>query len=382
MSVTLGTDSSVSLTLEIDFSADPKDSGAFGGSETDVSAYMRLGGLRIIRGRTHVRDTVEAGTLSVALDNIDRRFDPTNTSGAYYPNVLPTKPIRLRAVHNSITYDLFRGTIDEWTHLYAPGMTDAIVVLECTDDFKLIAMDRIASTESQEASGTRIGNILDDTSWPAGRRDLDTGDMSVVAATVECVSPLDEIQSVVDTEVGLFFMAGDGDATFQEQTYRAGVSSSGTFSDDGSDLGYEYVETKYGDSQVWNSIITTRAGNDAQVTSEDASSVAAYGRRRLRLNDLLVVDATDQATIADLYRDTWKDPQYRVEALEFHPQKDPSSLWPVALGTELSDKYNVEITPPGGGSPSQIDQDVFVEQIEHEITFEGLWRTKFTTSNA
>jgi hypothetical protein len=29
------------------------------------------------------------------LDNLDRRFDPTYTSGAYYPNVLPMRRVRI-----------------------------------------------------------------------------------------------------------------------------------------------------------------------------------------------------------------------------------------------------------------------------------------------
>lgn len=370
-------DTSVSLTLEIGFASDPKDSSV---TWTDVSAYMRMDGTEIVRGRTHARDTMQAGTMQVVLENTDRRFDPTNTSSPYDPNVIPGKPIRLQAEYNSVTYDLFRGTIDGWPQLWT-WPSEAVTIITATDDFKLISSDTLVSTESEEKSGTRIGNILDDVSWPAGRRDLDTGAMDVVGTTVECVNPLDEIQRVVDSEVGLFFMAGDGDATFQDQNHRSGLSVSDTFSDDGSDLGYEHVEVRYDDTQIWNSITATRVGTTATVAREDATSVSTYGRRKLRLNDLLLTDTTDLETIAELYRDTYKDPGLRVELLEFHPQKDPSNLWPVALGAEISDKYNVEITPPGSGTPSQIDQDVFVEQITHTIEG-GLWVTSWITSNA
>lgn len=375
--MTVAFNSDVDLTLEIGFASNPKDSSI---TWTDVSDYFRA--FSITRGRTHVMDTVQAGTLQVVLDNSDRRFDPTNTSSPYDPNVLPAKPIRIQATHNLTTYNLFRGTIDGWPLLWPQGK-DAIVQLEATDDFKMIALDTLVSTEVQEKSGTRIGNILDDVSWPAGRRSLDTGAMDVVGTTVECVNPLNEIQTVVESEVGLFFMAGNGDATFQDQNHRGAQVVQDTFSDDGANLPYADVSVGYDDTQIWNSITATRVGVTATVASEDATSVTAYGRRKLRLNDLLLVNSTDLQTIADLYRDTFKDPALRIEQLVFYPQEDPSNLWPVALGAEISDKYNVEITPPGSGTPTQIDQDVFVEQITHTVTADPqTWTVTWHTSNA
>ena len=356
--MTVAFDDDTDVTLEVAFASDPKDASP---SWTDVSAYMRAFSIR--QGRSFERDTVGPSQLSVTLSNDDRRFDPTFAAGAYDPDVIPTKPIRLQAVHNSITYDLFRGTVDGWPQLWPGHGKDAVTVIEATDDFKLLAMDALVSTESQEKSGVRIGNMLDDVSWPAGRRSLATGIMDVVAGTVECVNPLTEIQKVVDSELGLFFMDGAGDAVFQDKNLRSGLGISAIFGP--ANLAYENVVVTYDDTQIWNNIVGTRSGVTAPVAVEDAGSVTAHGRRRLRLNDLLLVDNTDLTTTVNAYLTRYKDPGVRVSSMMFNPRSDQANLWPEALGVTMSDKYTVKVVPPGGGA--DISQDVHVESMSHTV---------------
>jgi len=80
----------------------------------DVSAYVE--GFSTRRGRSNEFDTIQAGTVTLTLNNKARLFDPTNTASTYYPNVVPGKQIRIRATWNAVDYAVFRGFVQSWQY--------------------------------------------------------------------------------------------------------------------------------------------------------------------------------------------------------------------------------------------------------------------------
>jgi hypothetical protein len=84
------------------------------GSWVDVTQYVRSGSTRI--GRRDELDTFQPGSITLEVDNRDRRFDPLNTAGPYYGYLLPgpAVKVRVRATWSAITYDIFNGYIDGW----------------------------------------------------------------------------------------------------------------------------------------------------------------------------------------------------------------------------------------------------------------------------
>ena len=64
---------------------------------SDSSGTNRLRSLSVDRGLDVKRNTIEAGTCRLSLDNEDQAFDPSNTSSTYSPNVKPRKRVRVRA---------------------------------------------------------------------------------------------------------------------------------------------------------------------------------------------------------------------------------------------------------------------------------------------
>jgi len=72
-------------------------------------------GFRIRRGRQTPFTRMRPSTLTLVLDNSTGNFDPDNTSGAYANDLVPMVPIRVRATHNAVTYDLYRGFVTSWT---------------------------------------------------------------------------------------------------------------------------------------------------------------------------------------------------------------------------------------------------------------------------
>lgn len=83
---------------------------------TDVSTYVELQyGMTIGHGRGSEFDLVDANSLSLVFDNTDGRFTPGLSSGAYYPNVLIGRPIRVTATPvGGAASTRFLGFVDEW----------------------------------------------------------------------------------------------------------------------------------------------------------------------------------------------------------------------------------------------------------------------------
>lgn len=83
---------------------------------TDVSTYVELAeGLSINWGRGDERSTADANTLTLTLDNSDGRFTALRSSGAYYPDVVLYKPIRVLATPvDGAQSHRFLGYITSW----------------------------------------------------------------------------------------------------------------------------------------------------------------------------------------------------------------------------------------------------------------------------
>lgn len=83
---------------------------------TDVSAYVELAeGITINGGRGDERSTADANSLTLTLDNSDGRFTAGKTSGAYYPDVVLYKPIRVLADPvDGAQSTRFTGYITSW----------------------------------------------------------------------------------------------------------------------------------------------------------------------------------------------------------------------------------------------------------------------------
>ena len=138
-------DSAVQFTVQVAFASDPFTSSP---TWTDVSDYVR--DIRVQRGKSDALDQVQPGGLEIRLRNEDRRFDPDYASGAYAPNVVPRKPVRVFATYSATDYDLFYGYVDEWVQDYrSVADTAADVLLRATDAFGVFAQTELVSPWEQ-----------------------------------------------------------------------------------------------------------------------------------------------------------------------------------------------------------------------------------------
>lgn len=371
--------------IEIAFTTDPGAAPVW----VDVTQYVFS--LTTHRGRATELDRFDAGTVTVELNNNDRRFDPTNTAGPYYPNLLPMRRIRVSAVWNAVTYRAITAFIDAWPVKY-PGPRESTVSVAATDGFKVLALaDVVLVTVPEESSSARVNRVLDMIGWPAADRAISAGASVLPAVPVDPATgyaitgtkALAYLQTIEQSENGRLWMRADGAVVFQSR-WDLGLPpytvSQCTFGDGGgTELPYPNVVPMLDETFLWNDVRLTgdRAGAVEQVAA-DAASQNRYLRRSLTLSGLLVTD--NELSDAAQYRLTrYKDPVLRFEALNLEGRGNPALLWPHLLGREITDRVTVRRRPPGGGT--LIDQAEFIEGIEQTWT-RDLWQTVFHLSPA
>jgi len=107
----------------------------------DVTSYVRE--ITTRRGRSDEFQNFEAGTATIVLDNRDRRFDPMNTAGPYYGNLLPRRQIRIRGTATTTPIGVFRGYVSGWPVEITDAGFDSTVSLECFDAMGLLSQEEI-----------------------------------------------------------------------------------------------------------------------------------------------------------------------------------------------------------------------------------------------
>jgi hypothetical protein len=143
------------LVTEVAFASDPLASSY---TWTDISTYVRsVNGVQVRRGKQTEVETTASSSLSMTLDNRDRRFDPTYASGPYYGNLKPRKAIRIRALWGGTHYPVFQGFVDGWPQDYY-FRRDASVRLTAYDALAIAGQVEIQSA-AYDYLRTTIGSL-------------------------------------------------------------------------------------------------------------------------------------------------------------------------------------------------------------------------------
>ena len=133
----------MTITVEVAFGATGPDDAA--PTWTDISTSVLVSsGIVAEKGRSTLADKIGVGTLKLTLNNQSDNFNPENTSGAYYPDVVDGVPIRLRLTKGATTETVWRGYVDAWPQV--DRQTEKTVEVECFDMFGLIAQGSAPET--------------------------------------------------------------------------------------------------------------------------------------------------------------------------------------------------------------------------------------------
>lgn len=383
----------VTLSVEIALSAATAvygvwDSGIWSESEwgpdevwTDVTTYVRA--VSTSRGFSRGTAGWQGGSATVVLDNQDGRFSPANLDGPYVTGdvtqIRPLRPIRIRATYDGTMYPVWRGYVTEWRESWMGGANaDALVTLPCEDEWSRLAVIdgmEVSPVGSGESSGARVHRILD-FAGHSGDRNVDVGENTLQATTLAS-DVLAELELTTDSEGGALFIGAAGEVVFSGRLALIeddrSILSQATFGDDLADeLPYAEAEVRYDADLVLNEASFTRVGGSAQNVS-DATSRSLYGISRDTRTDLICETDGQALALAQWVIQQYKDPELRFTRITITPRRDPTSLYPQALGREVRDLITVLRRPPGSFT---IERPCHISGISHEITADN-WVTTF-----
>ncbi len=176
----------------------------------DLSSVTRS--IKITRGRNIMRDTYESGNCTVRVLDPDSYFNPQNAASPYFGYLTPLRKIRVAATTATAEEFLFSGYVDNYKYYYPTGQEIGYVDIVCSDAFRLFQMANVATITGATAgqtTGTRIGKILDQVSFPTSMRVTDTGSTTVQADPATARTALAALKAAEFAEQGAFFMLPD-----------------------------------------------------------------------------------------------------------------------------------------------------------------------------
>lgn len=149
----------VQASVYIDWDRD----GSFDTAGDDITTYVKsidcsfqgsYGGLQTGMGNTAV-----VGTLSIVLDNVDKRFSPRYTSSPYYGNLKAARPVRVTLTDNVSTWTAFEGII---TRIAPDSATngDREAVVSCVDRMGQLQMHALSLPLQEGRRGDELIRLI------------------------------------------------------------------------------------------------------------------------------------------------------------------------------------------------------------------------------
>lgn len=367
------------------------DSALWGPDEAyvDISDYARS----FSTSRAFGREVAvwEAGTGGLVLDNRDGRFCADNLSGPYVTagvtGIRPWRPVRIRATYNSVTYPVAKLYALDWVESYpdlaAADSGDAIVTVPMADEFaRLSGVDGLEQTPTGagDSFGARLHRVLHAAGSTVDRM-IEPG-VNTMQATNLSANTVSELKLTADSEGGAVYVGAAGEIIGEGQLALVqnsrSIVSQATFGDGGGDeVPYADITLGGAGDLIKNIAAYARVGGTSQTVS-DATSRALYGDRRDTRTDLICETDEQAGQLATWKVARFKAPERRVESITILPRRNPSVMFPLALGLKVRDLVTVVRRPPGGYT---ITQYCHIAGIRHEVTPDN-WITTFTLFSA
>lgn len=309
--------------------------------------------------------------------------------GSYYPNIRPFLRFRIREAWETVTYPVFDGYVEDWEPFW-PGGTRADMRIRASDAFLILSRAQLPAdwTAPVELTHQRLVRVLDAISWPSADRDIANGH-SLMAAVEQAegntvaLSPLEHMKTVARAEAGRLFVNAAGQVAFQCRhfgTTGANATPRVTFSWQGPAYFSEPLPI-FGKTKLYNEVRARTATAQAEHVAQDAAAIARYRQTislPLDLSPLLDENELDDAAAYWVSIYAWA--KLRFQRLTLDPRGAPVALWPQALGRELGDRVQVDVSPPPWDGPV-VSQQLFLQGIHHERDVEtNTWRTVFALS--
>jgi hypothetical protein len=336
--------------------------------------------ISIRRGRDRMFEQYSPGQATVQFQDFTGAWNPDNAASPYYGQILPMRQVKIHTTYSGTTYNLFTGFITSWDWNWADQSADyALVTISLIDAFRLLQLSEITTVTgaaTNDLPGTRIGQILNQISWPSSLRNIYTGDTQLQNDPGTSRQALAACQLIEQSDLGAFFVDGSGYVTYLDrgELSKRAAGTATVFDDDGTDISYQNLDINLDETELANQVTFTRLGGSAQTVS-DATSIADYFLRSYSRDGLMMKDnstALARATSVLNYR---KTPRLRVDSITLD-LSSVSNRVPVGLGLDIGDPIIVNRQMAAN---TGFDVRVTVNGISHDITPDR-WTTQFSTA--
>jgi hypothetical protein len=345
----------------------------------DISSQIAKASIR--RGRNRILSKFEAGTATVDIYDQNGDWNPENTAGAYYPDLIPLRKIQIFADYNGTRYYLFTGFITNYVTNFNIGTSEVSrVTLRCVDAFRLFhgaLVDTIPGTPAGQLSGTRINEILDWIEYPAGLRDIDAGDSTLQADPGTSRTALQALRNVEESELGGFFVDAEGLATFVDRTAitQSLAAPPYDFADDGTGIAFQATAVNLDADILLNDVTVTRLGGTAQ-NDFDQDSIDTYFLHSQKTEGVLIQTDAEALDMASMILSTRKDVELRIDSIQLNLEDGQDTARCVAgLNIELLDAVTVTKNMPGNTTATQ---RLLVQGLSHDFTNNKMTTTVYT----
>lgn len=344
----------------------------------DISHLVQR--ISIRRGRDRMFSNYNPGTATVQFLDFTGDWNPGNTAGPYYGQILPMRQVKISTTYAATSYPLFTGFIYSWDWQWADQAASyAIVTVQLVDAFRLFSLSNFSTITGGAAGdlpGVRIGQILDKVQWPSTLRTLGTGDTRLEADPGTERNALSAIQAIEQSDLGAFFIDATGKAIYLSRADLAlkAIETPVVFDDDGTNVAYQQLDVNLDDIDLANQVTIGRTGGTPQTVS-DAASISSFFTRSLS-NTSLVMEtdaiALSRATAILNYR---KTPRLRIDSITLDLSEVSSRLIP-GLSLDIGEPITVNRDMANN---TQLNATITVNGISHDITPDR-WITRFTTA--
>lgn len=209
-----------------------------------------------------------------------------------------------------------------------------------------------------EAAGARIGRILDSVGWASADRNLSAG-VTVLGPWVPGTYALNDIRALETVEQGLFFIAGDGKATFRDRTDQwttaRMVTAQATFGDGVGETPLANPLRIDGNSIDYVRNSADVSYSSATITVKDDTSVAAYGEEPESIDASTLPDTAGWIArqLANYRVRLHKDPATRIPSVPIglHEADGADTHVATVAALALGDRVAVNRRPDGSTDP-------------------------------
>jgi hypothetical protein len=312
--------------------------------EPTVDLTPNVRQISIKRGRNIMRDTYESGSATIRVLDPNSDFNPQNVNSPYFGFLTPLRKLRVSATVGGVGYFLFSGYTTDYKYTYPQGQETGYVDIICADAFRLMqqaGITTVADATAGQDTGTRIGKILDQVSWPTSMRTIDTGNTTCVVDPSSSRTALDALKNAEFSEQGAFYIDVEGTAIYLNRTNvikKYGETPIEFNQTTG--IPYTNLTFAFDDKLIINSAGMTRYGGTQQV-SEDSASIAKYFPHQINENNLVLQTDADALNVAKIYVATRKETTIRIDAMTVD-LLDPDV--PTATMLDLDYFSNLKIT--------------------------------------